>query len=239
MTWFKYGKACAVRSAVGSPKKSIPMLGREVEQGEQRSKSLNTGLRTAVGGPTQPVTTHRTWSGCAQPHAGVKTAGRYKVKELEGALNAGGPLDIDGEAPSTVAWWRWTVRPASYRWRRTSTPGHGIGAADGQCKFATPAGSRIARHVIGLGPHCELVELGAEQGERRQRQDGRRQRPGEEHGPIAGGDRHGLAEVLLRERAQDHSDDDWSGGEVVPAHEVADSADEIEQDQVDRRRVMP
>src|SRR6476619_3698504 len=57
---------------------------------------------------------------------------------------------------------------------------HGIGAAAGQCKFATPAVSRIARHVIGLRPDRELVELGAEQCERRQRQDGRRQRPREE-----------------------------------------------------------
>src|SRR5262249_38864114 len=38
-----------------------------------------------------------------------------------------------------------------------------------------------------------------------------------------------------RERPQDHPDDDGGGREVVAPHEVADPADEIEQDQVDRR----
>ena len=89
--------------------------------------------------------------------------------------------------------------------------------------------------MIGLRPQRERIEVGSEQRERRQRQDGRRQRPREEHGPIPGGNRHGLAKVLLRQRSQDHSDDDGSGREIVAAHEVSNPADEIEQDQVHRR----
>src|SRR5262249_5487332 len=58
---------------------------------------------------------------------------------------------------------------------------------------------RVARHVIRLGSHGELIELWPEQRERRQRQDRRRQRAREEYRPIAGRDRHGLTEVLLRE----------------------------------------
>ena len=64
--------------------------------------------------------------------------------------------------------------PTSGQEERRFAARHGIGAVAGQCKFATPAVSRIARHVIGLWPHRELVELGAEQCERRQRQDRRR-----------------------------------------------------------------